>query len=51
MTIRLAIVSKSRLFCEGIARLIEDDPEITIIGIPGKVTTVEDLTALEATWC
>lgn len=46
MAIKLAVVSRSRLFCEGITRLVEDDPEIAIVGEPGRVTTLEDLVEL-----
>lgn len=46
MAIKLAVLSRSRLFCEGVTRLVEDDPEIEIVGAPGRVATVEDLIVL-----
>jgi len=37
MTTRLAIVSSNRLFCEGVRKLVEGDPEIVIVGGPAPV--------------
>jgi DNA-binding NarL/FixJ family response regulator len=48
MAIKLAIALKIRLFSEAIANLVEDDPEIMIVGEPGRVTTMEDLMALHS---
>lgn len=42
MAIKLAMVSPSRLFCEGIRKLIEDDPEIDIIGSSALATENRD---------
>jgi DNA-binding NarL/FixJ family response regulator len=48
MAIKLAIVSKIRLFSEAVAKLVEDDPDITIVCEPGRVTALEDLMALHS---
>ena len=37
MTIKLAIVSSNRLFCEGVRKLVEGDPDIVIVGEPDPV--------------
>jgi two-component system NarL family response regulator/two-component system nitrate/nitrite response regulator NarL len=41
-------VSRIRLFSEAVAKLVEDDPDITIVGEPGPMTTLEDLMALRS---
>jgi DNA-binding NarL/FixJ family response regulator len=48
MAIKLAIASSSRLFCEGIRKLMESDPEITIVGDTGQTGSVEDLMELNS---
>jgi DNA-binding NarL/FixJ family response regulator len=47
MTIRLAIVSSNRLFCEGVRKLVEGDPEIVIVGEPDPVADFQDLVDLQ----
>ncbi|MGA3174235.1 MAG: response regulator transcription factor [Syntrophorhabdales bacterium] len=48
MIIKLAIVSSSRLFCEGVRKLVEGDPEIAIIGGPGHIATFDELLDLKS---
>src|SRR5208337_4761199 len=47
MTIKLAIVSSNRLFCEGVRKLVEGDPEIVIVGEPDPVADFQDLVDLQ----
>lgn len=48
MTIKLAIVSSNRLFCEGVRKLVEGDPEIVIVGEPDPIARFQDLTDLQS---
>ncbi len=48
MTIKLAIVSSNRLFCEGVRKLVEGDPEIVIVGEPDPVADFRDLVDLQS---
>ena len=48
MTIKLAIVSSNRLFCEGVRKLVEGDPEIVIVGEPEPVADFQDLVDLQS---
>jgi DNA-binding NarL/FixJ family response regulator len=48
MAIRVAVVSHSRLFSEGIKRLIEDDPEITIAAVIGQSFDADGVANLRA---
>ncbi|OPY70910.1 MAG: Transcriptional regulatory protein LiaR [Syntrophorhabdaceae bacterium PtaU1.Bin034] len=48
MAIKLAIASSSRLFCEGIRKLMESDSEITIVGDTGQTGSIEDLMELDS---
>ena len=48
MTINLAIVSSNRLFCEGVRKLVEGDPEIVIVGEPEPVVDFQDLADLQS---
>ncbi|MGD0487069.1 MAG: response regulator transcription factor [Syntrophorhabdales bacterium] len=43
MTIKLAIVSSNRLFCEGVRKLVEGDPEIVIVGELEPLADFQDL--------
>jgi DNA-binding NarL/FixJ family response regulator len=46
MAIRLAIVSGSCLFSEGVRKLVEGDPEIVIASDPDRVTEFDELSDL-----
>ncbi|MGD0228913.1 MAG: response regulator transcription factor [Syntrophorhabdales bacterium] len=48
MVIKLAIVSSSRLFCEGVRKLVEGDPDIAIVGDPDHLTEFGDLADLQS---
>jgi DNA-binding NarL/FixJ family response regulator len=48
MTIKLAIVSSNRLFCEGVRKLVEGDPEIAIVGEPDPIAGFQDLADLQS---
>lgn len=48
MAIRVGIVSNSRLFSEGVRKLIEDDPEITIAGVMVQGFDGDDVARLKA---
>jgi len=48
MTIKLAVVSGSRLFYEGVRKLVEGDPEISIIGEPDRAPTFDELLDLKS---
>ena len=48
MTIKLAIVSSNRLFCEGVRKLVEGDPEIVIVGEPDPIARFQDLADLQS---
>ena len=51
MTIKLAIVSSNRLFCEGVRKLVEGDPEIVIVGEPDPVADFRTWSIFKATSC
>jgi two-component system nitrate/nitrite response regulator NarL len=48
MTIKLAVVSSNRLFCEGVRKLVEGDPEIVIVGEPDPIVRFQDLADLQS---
>ncbi len=48
MTIKLAIVSSNRLFCEGVRKLVEGDSEIVITGEPEPVAGFQGLVELQS---
>ena len=43
MTIKLAVLSGSRLFCEGVRKLVEGDTEISMVGGPDRSATLDEL--------
>ncbi len=43
MTIKLAVVSGNRLFCEGVRKLVEGDPDIAIVDEPDSDAGFQNL--------
>lgn len=43
MAIKLAVVSPSLLFCEGLKRLVDDDPEIEIVGSSASADEADEV--------
>ena len=49
MTINFAVLLGSRLFCDGVKKLVEGDTEISMVGGPDRSATLDELLDMKAT--